>query len=91
MDSGLGSAAAGVSRATKKVRQWEDESLVGGTVGMEKDLETLVSFKGKLLDGSSGTKERDDFELGDGDVVTKITDGVLDIRFSKRSSLYADS
>lgn len=54
---------------------------------MEKDLETLVSFKDKFLCGSSRTKERDDFE--DDDFVRKLNlENTVENRFKEKLMIY---
>ncbi|PPS18721.1 hypothetical protein GOBAR_AA01850 [Gossypium barbadense] len=63
----------GINRVTKKVRQREDDSIDMGDSMSEPD-----EVRGKKA------HEKDDVRLQDGEVITKIIDGILSNYFLKR-------
>ncbi|TYH91337.1 hypothetical protein ES332_A13G109500v1 [Gossypium tomentosum] len=67
----------GVARATKKVRWQEDDPPNVGDMEVEEGRAKVVSFKDKLLGC-------DKFELLEGDVITRLVDGIPAIKFSER-------
>ncbi|MBA0799830.1 hypothetical protein Gohar_010319 [Gossypium harknessii] len=87
MEQSLGSS--GVRRATKKVRRRDDDPLDVGDMETDDGGSKVASFKDKLLGWVSNESvkedyEEDEFELLDGDVLTKTMNGISNIKFSER-------
>ncbi|MBA0650059.1 hypothetical protein Goklo_017549 [Gossypium klotzschianum] len=87
MEQSLGSS--GVRRATKKVRRRDDDPLDVGDMETDDGGSKVASFKDKLLGWASNESvkedyEEDEFELLDGDVLTKTMNGISNIKFSER-------
>ncbi|KAH1083096.1 hypothetical protein J1N35_022857 [Gossypium stocksii] len=80
---------SGVVKAIKKVRWQEDDPQDVGDMEVDKGRVKVVSFKDKLLGWVSNDYyqkdfDEDKFELIEGDVITRLVDGIPDIKFSER-------
>ncbi|KAA3475388.1 hypothetical protein EPI10_025574 [Gossypium australe] len=72
---------SGLGRATKKVRQREDDPSDVGDMAVDRGEEAPVTFKDKLIGWDRNNKgeedyEDDDFDLKEGVMITEMVDGI---------------